>query len=41
MQARRYARADCVAVGDSREDLDVAGAVGRFFLGLEPDLQWL
>ena len=32
MQARRYAPADCVAVGDSREDLDVAGVVGRFFL---------
>ena len=32
MQARGYAREECVAVGDSREDLDVAAAVGRFFL---------
>jgi hydroxymethylpyrimidine pyrophosphatase-like HAD family hydrolase len=32
MQARGYAPEDCIAVGDSREDLDVAAAVGRCFL---------
>jgi hydroxymethylpyrimidine pyrophosphatase-like HAD family hydrolase len=32
MRARRYAPEQCVAVGDSREDLDVAAHVGRFFL---------
>jgi HAD superfamily hydrolase (TIGR01484 family) len=32
MQARGYAREECIGVGDSREDLDVARAVGRFFL---------
>ena len=32
MRARGYAREDCVAVGDSREDLDVAQVVGRLFL---------
>lgn len=32
MGARGYAREECIGVGDSREDLDVAGAVGRFFL---------
>jgi phosphoglycolate phosphatase len=32
MQARSYAPEDCIAVGDSREDLDVARTVGRFFL---------
>ena len=32
MQARGYAREECVGVGDSREDLDVARVVGRFFL---------
>jgi hypothetical protein len=32
MRARGYAAEDCIAVGDSREDLDVAGEVGRFFL---------
>ena len=32
MQARGYAPEQCIAVGDSREDLDVAGVVGRFFL---------
>jgi len=31
-QARGYDREDCVAVGDSREDLGVAGAVGAFWL---------
>ena len=32
MRARGYAREECVAVGDSREDLEVAEAVGRLFL---------
>ena len=32
MRARGYARDECVAVGDSREDLDVAEVVGRMFL---------
>lgn len=32
MRARGYAREECIAVGDSREDLDVAGVVGRMFL---------
>jgi hydroxymethylpyrimidine pyrophosphatase-like HAD family hydrolase len=32
MQARGYAPEECVGVGDSREDLDVAARVGRFFL---------
>jgi phosphoglycolate phosphatase len=32
MQARGYAPEECIAVGDSREDLDVAAAVGRCFL---------
>jgi phosphoglycolate phosphatase len=32
MQVRGYAREECVAVGDSREDLEVAQVVGRFFL---------
>jgi hydroxymethylpyrimidine pyrophosphatase-like HAD family hydrolase len=32
MQARDYAPEECIAVGDSREDLGVAAAVGRFFL---------
>jgi phosphoglycolate phosphatase len=32
MRARGYAREECLGVGDSREDLDVAPAVGRFFL---------
>ena len=32
MRARGYAREECVAVGDSREDLGVAEVVGRFFL---------
>ncbi len=32
MRARGYAPQDCIAVGDSREDLDVAAVVGRFFL---------
>ena len=32
MQARAYAREETIAVGDSREDLEMAEAVGRFFL---------
>ncbi len=32
MKARGYARDECVAVGDSREDLEVAEVVGRLFL---------
>jgi len=32
MRARGYAPGDCIAVGDSREDLGVAEVVGRFFL---------
>jgi hydroxymethylpyrimidine pyrophosphatase-like HAD family hydrolase len=32
MQARGYAVGECIAVGDSREDLDVAARVGRFYL---------
>ena len=32
MRARGYARGDCIAVGDSEEDLGVAQVVGRFFL---------
>ena len=32
MRARGYAREECIAVGDSREDVGVAAEVGRFFL---------
>jgi hypothetical protein len=32
MRARGLAREDCVAVGDSREDLEAAAAVGSFWL---------
>jgi hydroxymethylpyrimidine pyrophosphatase-like HAD family hydrolase len=32
MHARGYAPEECIAVGDSREDLGVADHVGRFFL---------
>ena len=32
MRARGYAREECIAVGDSLEDLGVAPVVGRFFL---------
>jgi hydroxymethylpyrimidine pyrophosphatase-like HAD family hydrolase len=32
MRARGYAREECVAVGDSREDLGAADAVGTFWL---------
>jgi hydroxymethylpyrimidine pyrophosphatase-like HAD family hydrolase len=31
MQARGYAAEDCIAVGDSREDMDAASAVGAFW----------
>jgi hydroxymethylpyrimidine pyrophosphatase-like HAD family hydrolase len=44
MRVRGYAREECMAVGDSREDLDVAAVVGRFFLvanalDKDPDLR--
>jgi phosphoserine phosphatase len=32
MQARGYAREDCIAVGDSREDMEAASVVGTFWL---------
>jgi phosphoglycolate phosphatase len=32
MRARGYGPSDCIAVGDSREDVGVAPVVGRFFL---------
>jgi phosphoglycolate phosphatase len=32
MQARGYARAECVAAGDSREDVSTAEVVGAFWL---------
>jgi phosphoglycolate phosphatase len=32
MRARGYAREECIGVGDSREDLEVAEVVGRLFL---------
>jgi hydroxymethylpyrimidine pyrophosphatase-like HAD family hydrolase len=32
MRARGFDPADCIAVGDSVEDLEVAAAVGRFFM---------
>jgi phosphoglycolate phosphatase len=32
MQARGYAPADCIAAGDSREDMDAAEVVGTFWL---------
>lgn len=32
MQARGYAPAECIAVGDSREDMDAASVVGCFWL---------
>jgi hydroxymethylpyrimidine pyrophosphatase-like HAD family hydrolase len=37
MRARGYAREECVGVGDSHEDLDVAEVVGRFFLVANAD----
>ena len=44
MQARGYAGGDCIAVGDSREDMDAAGVVGAFWLvanalAQDPDLE--
>jgi HAD superfamily hydrolase (TIGR01484 family) len=38
MRARGYAREDCIGVGDSAEDLDVAEVVGRFFLVANADV---
>jgi hypothetical protein len=41
MQARGYGREECIAVGDSREDMDAAEVVDRFWLvanALERDL---
>jgi phosphoglycolate phosphatase len=32
MQARAYAREECIAVGDSREDVDAVSVVGAFWL---------
>jgi hydroxymethylpyrimidine pyrophosphatase-like HAD family hydrolase len=32
MRMRGYVREQCIAIGDSSEDLDVAAVVGRFFL---------
>jgi hydroxymethylpyrimidine pyrophosphatase-like HAD family hydrolase len=32
MQGHRYAAEECIALGDSREDLDVASVVGAFWL---------
>jgi phosphoglycolate phosphatase len=32
MQARAYAATECIAVGDSREDMDAASVVGAFWL---------
>jgi phosphoglycolate phosphatase len=37
MRARGYAPQECIAVGDSAEDLDVAAHVGRFFLVANAD----
>ena len=37
MRARGYAPEECIAVGDSAEDLDVARVVGRFFLVANAD----
>lgn len=40
MRARGYAPADCIAVGDSREDSEVAPVVGHLYLvaNADPDL---
>jgi phosphoglycolate phosphatase len=38
MRARGYAREECIGVGDSAEDLDVAEVVGRFFLVANADV---
>jgi hydroxymethylpyrimidine pyrophosphatase-like HAD family hydrolase len=37
MQARGYAPDECIAVGDSAEDAEVAAVVGRFFLVANAD----
>jgi hydroxymethylpyrimidine pyrophosphatase-like HAD family hydrolase len=37
MRVRGYAPDECVAVGDSREDAEVAGVVGRLFLVANAD----
>jgi len=37
MRARGYASGDCIAVGDSREDAEVAAVVGRLFLVANAD----
>jgi hydroxymethylpyrimidine pyrophosphatase-like HAD family hydrolase len=44
MRARGYAPEECIGVGDSREDLDVATSVGRFYvvanaLADDPDIR--
>jgi hydroxymethylpyrimidine pyrophosphatase-like HAD family hydrolase len=38
MRARGYEPEQCMGVGDSREDLDVAHVVGRFFLVANADV---
>jgi phosphoglycolate phosphatase len=38
MRARGYAPEECVGVGDSAEDLDVAAVLGRFFLVANADV---
>src|SRR4029453_9471446 len=38
MRARGYAPEECVGIGDSAEDLDVAEVVGRFFLVANADV---
>jgi HAD superfamily hydrolase (TIGR01484 family) len=38
MRARGYEREQCIGVGDSAEDLEVAEAVGRFFLVSNADV---
>jgi phosphoglycolate phosphatase len=38
MRARGYAPEECIGVGDSAEDLDVASVVGRFFLVANADV---
>ena len=37
MRARGYVPEECIAVGDSREDVEVAEVVGRFFLVANAD----
>ena len=38
MRARGYAPEECIAVGDSVEDIAVAAVVGRFFLVANAEL---